>query len=338
MSTITPVSTVAAPIIAKGRHTSTCKIASSVCSALYHRIPAWVCLATALIATSIVAGKNKYTKIESASADSLVIGMPIMIALDSIRITRNTINTLTTDNAITKALKPFEGSKVYNMIWENFDKKTPTLDLSNQDLTDNFPLDVLFKYFTHLTQIDLSGNNFHNIPDSISQLKLQAVNLSKNPLGHIPAGILASKTIVDLEISEIGLESIPDNFADMPLIALDISNNALKAKTTGLPKGLLIPTLQYLNVSGMKLSSLDGINQMKNLTKFSASRNKLNNLPVDLFARTQELVSIDLSCNPVKSLPRIDHLKELKELNVEHTPVGKVLVVLKISQKLNITR
>ncbi|XP_050670751.1 chondroadherin-like [Leptidea sinapis] len=82
-------------------------------------------------------------------------------------------------------------------------KKLEVLDLSKTDI-DNIPLDA-FRGLSYLRQIDLSGNFFLNVPESLSLVgdSLQYLTFNNNPLVELnDDSFVGLSNLVELEVGE----------------------------------------------------------------------------------------------------------------------------------------
>ena len=74
--------------------------------------------------------------------------------------------------------------------------------------------------------------------------------------------------------------------------------------------------LKELTIENANISSLEGIENLKKLTKLSLKKNKITS--VESLSEDTNLQEINLSDNKIYSLYGIENLKQLKYLNIEN--------------------
>lgn len=147
-------------------------------------------------------------------------------------------------------------------------------------------------------------------------LKVTSLNLSEQKLTQLPLKIADMKNLQELNLSGNRL----DLWQAMPLLKklkklkiLDLSDNELEV----LPKSLgQLTNLTTLDLSRNKLSDLSiETEQLKKLQYLDLDNNNLRRFPAEI-NKLIHLQSVSLSHNKLSVLPRLDSLKNLRELNL----------------------
>lgn len=152
--------------------------------------------------------------------------------------------------------------------------KRVRISVPNIHLPDN-----LFLPLRHLTELDLSGNNFQLLKPGLLQnlRKLAVLNLSKNALHSLGTTLFMSLTsLYELNLNSNELETLKSNvFQNMTSITeIDLSSN----KISVLPDGLFTNN--------------------KKLRKFTLLKNRATykTLPNDLLANLTHLHTVEITC------------------------------------------
>lgn len=82
-----------------------------------------------------------------------------------------------------------------------------------------------------LTLLDLQDNRFDQFPPEILELPLlKTLNLARNKIARIPAGIRLLKELENLDMNDCQLETLPPEIAELPLLKeIELNNNPLKS-------------------------------------------------------------------------------------------------------------
>ncbi|XP_071510379.1 leucine-rich repeat-containing protein 58-like [Diadema antillarum] len=172
--------------------------------------------------------------------------------------------------------------------------------------------------------------------------RLEIIDVSRNQISTIPAGINNFVSIIELDISANRITRLPDELLQLPnLKTLTCKNNLLNSDS--LPKDLsTFPALQTLNLSGnlflnfpvqlTEISTLrvlhmggnriqDIPSQIERLTRlehFYLGGNRLVTLPSNV-GNLQSLLSLVLCDNRLTSLPsELVQLKQLRSLSLHN--------------------
>jgi Leucine-rich repeat (LRR) protein len=188
----------------------------------------------------------------------------------------------------------------------------------------------------HLTYLDLAHDTLTSIPDEIGQLSaLETLKLSMSNLKNLPETISKIKTIKELTISNTDLSSLPRNFTISPL-AEEVSitdNRELRTLPDEIfPSGA---KLQSIRLEDNALVSLpESIKQLRYLSDFNVSNNKLSNL--DRLAELPQLSSVGVAGNNLQDIPCSLLLqKSLKSLDVSNNPLNDVPPCISKSHSLS---
>ncbi|XP_055334048.1 leucine-rich repeat-containing protein 58-like [Paramacrobiotus metropolitanus] len=187
-------------------------------------------------------------------------------------------------------------------------------NLNFLDLSGNM-IDSLSPEILKLTQLRtlIAKNNrltAEGIPKELYQLtELQHVNLSGNPLGHVPEVLSVMKNLVFLQLGSCELEEIPEILTNTP------------------------SKLEVLYLGGNRLSSVpEEIGYLDNLQALHLNGNELEALPPSI-ANLSQLKSLSLHQNRLSALPsEIIRLDNLRELSLRENPLVRHFVRFLIFQ------
>ncbi|XP_062557364.1 leucine-rich repeat-containing protein 40 isoform X1 [Armigeres subalbatus] len=157
----------------------------------------------------------------------------------------------------------------------------------------------------------VSNKNLIDIPEQVFLDAMEAsvynVDISKNKLGEVPAGIVnLANQLTELNISFNLLKTIPMFFSQFERISyLNVSNNLL----TDLPEvvGLLV-TLRELNMANNQLKRIPPcVYELKGLEILLARGNKIEEIDASEcgLAALPRLATLDLANNNIKQVPPV---------------------------------
>lgn len=180
--------------------------------------------------------------------------------------TKNAMDNL--DHALAKFQGILASQEAGVRIRANFDSRNPTLDLSNLGLPKEFPLDILAK-MPHLKELNLRGNEITHIPDALSSLNLNSLDVSQNPLrvlGKI-------RSLVHLDVSETLLTDTDLNVIKDLIHLKDLNaRNIPKLKQLDADLFARLTNLETIDISQNELTSLPGIQHLEKLIEVRYSR------------------------------------------------------------------
>ena len=157
---------------------------------------------------------------------------------------------------------------------------------------------AFFHFATELVEADLSCNQFQRVQENTWELnsRLEWLSLAQNKIQEIPdLGGLESLTRLNLSYNQ--LESLPMDVVNTNLEELDLRGN----KVTALPG--LPSSLKVLDLRGNQISSVWSVLAQSDLP---------------------HLTSLDLSENPLVSLPSLPPLPSLTTLRLANTGLTSV--------------
>ncbi len=187
--------------------------------------------------------------------------------------------------------------------------------------------DDFFIGFEHLTSLDLTGNQFTELPSSFSRLQqLKYISISDNPISQLPEAMYGFKQLETVfagitDIREISpkinqltnlaylnlystpLESLPSLAGLTGLRQLVIAKTLISRLPQG---GLEAPELKILDMSNLDYLAdddpLPGIERLQSLVMLDIGENQLETLP-SAVASLPNLRFLVLRSNPLKDLP-----------------------------------
>ena len=230
--------------------------------------------------------------------------------LVSLSLERNKLKAMPVFNGNQCTSLSFYGNQLAAISLELFFGDLCFLDLANNQI-EKLP-NGLFG-LPNLFRLNLSRNKIRYISDKLSNSQVVQLNLSHNPLDHFPEFL--PKTLEKLEVAYCGLEVIPDSIMYYnELIDLNASGNNL----TAFP---VIPELLFVNLSR---NNLEKFPYLSHRIQFAdLSHNGMAHLHSDF--TYPEMTYLDLSCNPIRQLPKVVSLDSLKSLSIRKTKLTGIL-------------
>jgi len=197
-------------------------------------------------------------------------------------------------------------------------KKLRKFQCSTNELTE---LPASLFQCKSLEDICLSYNMLAKIPEGIGKLELlEKLDLANNRLTHLPASLGQCRQLRRLLVNNNHLRKLPDTICECrSLTGLLLGDNQLKS----LPRNLgNCKRLGYLVIGGNRLRKLpSSLMELPRLVDLAAWGNELSKWP----SLPESLVSLDLSNNPVKSIPAaLGKLKHLEKLDIGDTQIRKL--------------
>ena len=157
---------------------------------------------------------------------------------------------------------------------------------------------AFFHFATELVEADLSGNGFQRVQENSWELnsRLGWLNLAENEIREIP-DLRGLDSLTRLNLSHNRLQTLPGDVVTTGLEELDLAGNQVRA----LPA--LPSSLKVLDLSGNQISSVFSVLAQSDLP---------------------HLTSLDLSGNPLASLPPLPPLPSLLRLSLANTGLSSV--------------
>lgn len=174
----------------------------------------------------------------------------------------------------------------------------------------------------HLEKLDISNNLLRRLPSGIKKLKgLKELVLNQNFFGEIPIARLSrAESVEDVAFNKSHQMRIQaGNYGKLKSIkVLKVNNSKLESVDPSLYN---MPALNELQLQENELSVIPaGISKLHGLTKLSFYKNKIRELPKDLFE--MNLKVIDLYYNELEVVPEaIAKLKKLEILYLAHNKI-----------------
>lgn len=155
--------------------------------------------------------------------------------------------------------------------------------MANQDLRE-INLSDCAQLYSFMTRIDFQNNQIEKIHDDFFEclFALEVLNLSKNKIKELPAGMGKLKDLTEVDVSYNQLTSLPADMADLKdsLIILDISHNPLNGISEAIFKCEKLQDLVAENIG--VVSSLAGLKNLKELLNLNLGYNLIENIPEEL--------------------------------------------------------
>lgn len=175
-----------------------------------------------------------------------------------------------------------------------------------------------------LKYLDLSQNNFKQIPHSITRIKhLEGLDLSGNPIEVFPDFLAQLPLLHQLNLSDNRIEQLPNDINRLQqLVELRLANNTIRK----LPDTLFqIPNLVSLDCSNNKIKIIPpNVGRLKQLKFLSLSNNLISSLPAEI-GDCPALEILDLRKNKLRLLPdRITALGNLRRLLLANNKIQQL--------------
>ena len=186
-------------------------------------------------------------------------------------------------------------------------------DLSGCFLENNSP--EIYR-LRNLREIDLRDNCITELPEDISHLNLQLLNVANNPLNELPASLRHSVNLKDLDISSTNIKEIPFQILCInSLEKLSAKNIALENLPENWKKCI---NIRYLDLSENPLLGLpSSVSQLHKIATFKLKSCCLREFPRVLLC-LHSLQNLSLEDNFLAELPNDFGTLNMKSLNLRH--------------------
>lgn len=205
------------------------------------------------------------------------------------------------------------------------------LDLSHNNLTEVFSVNLYSSFLQKLKTVNLSFNNIKKLPDGIHVLnELDDLDLSYNSLDSLPGSISRMNrlrvlnlrgnegfkitdsltllsTLYSIDLSECDLKLLPSNLINLSVRLCYMEDNNLDSINDSV---FMMPDLAYLDISNNNFSEIPaGISKTGALFEaLIINNNEIREFP-EWFCSLSKLVKVDISHNYISTLP--DSIKKL---------------------------
>lgn len=201
-----------------------------------------------------------------------------------------------------------------------------TLDMSNNDITSIDNKSVLS--YPTLATINLANNHIRYVADNVFSSSAKIINLSNNQINHLPANLIQTAAVRELNLANNTLSAFPSSFFVgqydleklslagnmlttaslstnltidlLNLIELDLCHNQVQTVPEQFLASML--NLQILKLCGNKLSSVHFPELMPNLVNLDLSSNQLRSIEPGYFSSLPLLTQLSLSDNQINVL------------------------------------
>ena len=173
-----------------------------------------------------------------------------------------------------------------------------------------------------LELLDMHGNMLTELPSSIGKLSvLKFLNVSENRITSLPFEAIFDLHLVELNVSKNKLSEtlIPGNVSLVPYLQkLNLCSNSLIALAES---KVDFPSLQFLDISHNRVSTLPNMSGWQSLTFLNAEENKISEIPTG-FCNLKELTHADFGNNSLLELDdAIGSMEKLVALNLSNNPI-----------------
>ena len=252
------------------------------------------------------------------------------VNLEALKLSDNDILHLDGRLKTLKELKFVElsGNRMYSIDFSEFEGSKYSLEeiwIRDNNLRK---VEGISNHFERLKVLDLGGNLLTDFPEDIQLPALVSLDLDANQLTTLPEFLTSTTKLKTLNLSGNQLAAFELSPSLRKLKALDLSDNPLKeigwgshkvkvkklildwvslseADIQSMPKSLEILSLEHCG-----LSSISGIENLRNLKELSLLHNEIRELPVD-FQRIKNLKKLWVGGNPLQDLSRVNPKVEI---------------------------
>ena len=163
----------------------------------------------------------------------------------------------------------------------------------------------------HLKTLQLPGCKLEKLSDNcFDKLQLVSLGLQNNSLSYLPISLFKMETLKTLKLDYNKLSHLPDEIGELKnLTTLSCDGQKLEA----LPRTLSnLEQLKILSFNNNMIDNIFVVAELTSLETLRCKRNKIDQLPKKL-EKLQKLFSLDISYNPLKSIPHtmLDLVKRL---------------------------
>jgi len=193
------------------------------------------------------------------------------------------------------------------------------LDLSHNRL-ETLPIWFSISY-KQIRGLNLSANLITSV-DALDKLKkIRTLDLSGNKLKAVPNVIFDLLTLTRLYLNFNELEELPEDVGKLTgLKEFALAGNKLKSLPISMAR---LSSLELLDIGYNSITDASSLGGCKRLAELFATANEFENMKQ--FYKLRSLESLDLSCNPLTSVPvGIGSLSRLIDLDLSQTAVTTV--------------
>lgn len=189
------------------------------------------------------------------------------------------------------------------------------------DLSSRYQASSSLASYGHLASLDLSDNNFTELPAELYQLRgLRELVAKKNSIKSLPRDFARLDALEELNLSGNALEWFPLVLCDLSrLKSLSLGKNSIERLP---PQIQRLERLEHLYLGGNKLITVPSeLCTLQALQSLNLGDNRITSLPKELTLMTK-LVSLQLHKNQLQTLPQgLVRLVNLKELSLRDNPL-----------------
>ncbi|CAL4066136.1 unnamed protein product [Meganyctiphanes norvegica] len=201
-------------------------------------------------------------------------------------------------------------------------------NLEYVDMTGNYFTDIpdsLFKETSELHTLNLIDNNVTTLSESLfsNTPKVKMLTLEGNNLFNLPVNVFSNlKELTNISLYNNALSDIhPEIFSDLyNLLLIELADNNFSE----LPSDLFINNTKLRTVS-LRKNKLETLPESlftanNELVQIKLSKNNLQTLPENIFKESKNVVLLNMGRNKISSLPPkiFQNMVELRNLSIEY--------------------
>ncbi|KAI8897711.1 hypothetical protein BC833DRAFT_592610 [Globomyces pollinis-pini] len=200
-----------------------------------------------------------------------------------------------------KAIQAARGSGKLNLSCQSLSALPSQLFESNTSNDVSFDRPVAWWEEVDLTRLVAADNNIQEIDPRIELLHaLCVLDLHGNSITFLPTQLSSLLQLHSLNVAHNAITSLPNEICSLPLLELLLHNNQLSSLPDNFGQLSRITTLDLSNNS---ISTLPpSFHSLSSLLKLDLSHNNLSHLSIQILNGLQDLQSLSLSNNNLKSL------------------------------------
>ncbi|KAG9294239.1 hypothetical protein G9A89_021598 [Geosiphon pyriformis] len=179
------------------------------------------------------------------------------------------------------------------------------------------------KDLENLTELDISQNNLGLLPNDITRCtKLVKLDVHSNQLESIPLKIGQLSRLVNLNLQNNRLSTLPADIGKLTALTdLDLSKNQLIVLPEELGKLVKLTEIK-LNDNPSLLTLPPTLKKLTSVKKVHLQNCSLSQIPFDIGLAYKKLTLLDISCNSLDTIPKLDSMEKLWILKISNNRIN----------------